>query len=92
MAASTGARLQRKLRAPLSRLQPLRCWWTNIRTLHPTVLREGLHLQERWGLALLLAGNTHPLAGTRRDVHAMDQIESRIGMRFEIGHQRGRIA
>ena len=24
-------------------------------------------------------------AGTRRDIHAMDQIESRIGMRFEIG-------
>ncbi|CCV09626.1 conserved hypothetical protein [Mesorhizobium metallidurans STM 2683] len=42
-------------------------------------------LQERCGFALLLAGNTHRLAGTRRDIHAMDQIESRIGMRFEIG-------
>lgn len=51
----------------------------------PTVLRELLHLQERCGFALLLAGNTHRLAGTRRDIHAMDQIESRIGMRFEIG-------
>lgn len=51
----------------------------------PSVLRELLHLQERCGFALLLAGNTHRLAGTRRDIHAMDQIESRIGMRFEIG-------
>ncbi|MGX9148184.1 hypothetical protein [Mesorhizobium sp. 128a] len=51
----------------------------------PTVLRELLHLQERCGFALLLAGNTHRLAGTRRDIHAMDQIENRIGMRFEIG-------
>ncbi|RWG76582.1 MAG: hypothetical protein EOQ70_33205, partial [Mesorhizobium sp.] len=51
----------------------------------PTVLRELLHLQERCGFALLLAGNTHRLAGTRRDTHAVDQIESRIGMRFEIG-------
>ncbi|BAV52921.1 Uncharacterized protein MLTONO_p0451 (plasmid) [Mesorhizobium loti] len=51
----------------------------------PTVLRELLHLQEHCGFALLLAGNTHRLAGTRRDTHAMDQIESRIGMRFEIG-------
>jgi DNA transposition AAA+ family ATPase len=51
----------------------------------PTVLRELLHLQERCGFALLLAGNTHRLAGTRRDAHAVDQIESRIGMRFEIG-------
>ncbi|MBZ9982461.1 MULTISPECIES: hypothetical protein [unclassified Mesorhizobium] len=51
----------------------------------PTVLRELLHLQERCGFALLLAGNTYRLAGTRRDIHAMNQIESRIGMRFEIG-------
>ncbi|QND69743.1 hypothetical protein HB777_37560 (plasmid) [Mesorhizobium loti] len=51
----------------------------------PTVLRELLHLQERCGFPLLLAGNTHRLASTRRDTHAMDQIESRIGMRFEIG-------
>lgn len=35
-------------------------------------------------LRLLLAGNTHRLAGTRRGIHA-DQIESRIGMHFEIG-------
>nr|BAN09566.1 conserved hypothetical protein [Mesorhizobium loti NZP2037] len=51
----------------------------------PAVLRELLHLQEYCGFALLLAGNTHRLAGTRRDTHAMDQLESRIGMRFEIG-------
>ncbi|MFD2054934.1 AAA family ATPase [Mesorhizobium calcicola] len=51
----------------------------------PTVLRELLHLQECCGFPLLLSGNAHRLAGTRRDTNAMDQIESRIGMRFEIG-------
>lgn len=52
--------------------------------LAPTVLRELLHVHEHCGFPLVLAGNRARLAGTRKDAGALDQIESRIGMRVHI--------
>lgn len=53
--------------------------------LAPTLLRELFRLQERCEFPLLLSGNRERLASTKRDASAMEQIESRIGQRFQIG-------
>lgn len=52
--------------------------------LPPAMLRELLHVQEKCELTLVLAGNKERLARTAASAGALDQIESRIGMRFRI--------
>lgn len=53
-------------------------------TFEPRVLRELLHIHERCGFPLVLSGNRERLAKSARDAGALDQIESRIGMRFRM--------
>lgn len=53
-------------------------------TFEPKTLRELLHIHERCGFALVLSGNRERLAKSTRDAGALEQIESRIGMRFRM--------
>lgn len=53
-------------------------------TFEPRALRELLHIHERCGFALVLSGNRERLAKSSRDAGALEQIESRIGMRFRM--------
>jgi len=54
-------------------------------TLEAQAKRELLNIQETCGLALVIAGNAERLvAENKRDTAAMEQIESRIGMRVTL--------
>lgn len=53
-------------------------------TFEPKVLRELLHIHEHCGFPLVLSGNRERLAKSPRDAGALEQIESRIGMRFRL--------
>jgi len=53
-------------------------------TFEPKTLRELLHIHERCGFPLVLSGNRERLAKSARDAGALEQIESRIGMRFRM--------
>lgn len=54
-------------------------------TLEAAAKRELLNIQETCGLALVLSGNSERLFGDgKKDKAAMDQIESRIGIRIKL--------
>lgn len=65
------------------RIRPL--FVDEYQNLPARILRELLHYHEHSDFGLVLVGNRERLAQTRRDAAALEQIESRIGMRFRIG-------